>query len=78
MKLAILQLSDMHLTSTKSNPVLARVAAIKAAVTARISEDCALLLVYNGDIAFSGKPFVLTLATPFMRELAPNSKPLVE
>jgi len=69
MNLAIVQLSDLHISSI-DNPVLSRAEAIRCAVQARIPVDCALLLSYTGDIAFSGTTPEYEIANRFIDEVS--------
>jgi len=54
MKVAILQLSDIHLKKG-NNPILAKFPAIRGVIEAHSADLDACILVFSGDIAFSGK-----------------------
>jgi ABC-type oligopeptide transport system ATPase subunit len=69
MNLGIVQLSDLHISSV-DNLFLGRVGAIKSAIQARIPDDCALLLTYTGDIAYSGAQFQYEIAAKFLNEIS--------
>jgi calcineurin-like phosphoesterase family protein len=71
MNLAILQLSDIHISS-RENSALGRARLIKAAIQPSIPDDCAVLVTYNGDIAFSGQKQEYDFAEQFLQEITNN------
>ena len=71
MNLAVVQISDIHI-SNKSDSILTRARAIKAAVQPIIPGECGLLLVCNGDIGYSGTKQEYEIAKIFMTELSAN------
>ncbi|HXP79015.1 MAG TPA: metallophosphoesterase [Verrucomicrobiae bacterium] len=71
MNLAIIQISDIHI-SNKDNSILNKARAIKAAVQPLISSESALLLACSGDVAYSGTKQEYDVAKIFMADLATN------
>ena len=71
MNLAILQLSDIHI-SCGGDSALARARLIKSAIQPNVPEDCALIVTYTGDIAFSGQRLQYDLAEQFLQEISNN------
>lgn len=68
MKLAILQLSDLHI-GDEENPVIDRAQKIKAALQSVDSQVDAYLIVVTGDVAFSGSESQYRIAYNFFSEL---------
>lgn len=68
MNLAVLQISDIHISSADA-PVLARAKAIRSAVQVRLPKDCALVIAYTGDTAFSGTAREFEIAATFLESL---------
>lgn len=68
MRLLILQLSDIHLRSTR-NPVMERLPAIAAAASSHKLESDACLVAITGDVAFSGRPEEYTVAKSLLQQL---------
>jgi hypothetical protein len=73
MNLAILQLSDIHISS-KEDSVLGRARLIKSAIQPTMPDNCALLVTYTGDIAFSGQGQQYDLAEQFLQEMTTDLK----
>jgi hypothetical protein len=71
MNLAILQLSDIHISS-REDSVLGRTQLIKSAIQPNIPADCAVLVTYTGDITFSGHSRQYELAERFLQEIWNN------
>ncbi len=68
--LGILHLSDMHLKESKNaNPILNRIDSIVAAVKNESVECNDIIIIFSGDIAFSGKSEEYDLAYIFFEEL---------
>jgi calcineurin-like phosphoesterase family protein len=65
MKIIILHLSDVHIKTSRHNPVLSRAQQIAAAVVGHASDADACFVATTGDIAFSGKQEEYELARPF-------------
>lgn len=65
-RLAVVHLSDLHVADA-SNPVLSRADEIAAAVP--LLEPAYVLVLFTGDMAFSGKQREYELATPFLNRL---------
>jgi Calcineurin-like phosphoesterase len=68
MHIAILQISDIHISS-KDDLALGRAPLIRQAIQPRIPEKCAVLVTYTGDLAFSGKRHEYELAEKFLHEM---------
>ena len=65
MSLAILQLSDLHISGTR-NPVFERTDLIVAAIQAHLPEKSGVLLALTGDIANTGATQEYELASRFL------------
>ena len=81
MKLLVLHLSDIHISSERfpDNPVLARRSLITAAVRSVFlnPDDVAgCVLMVTGDVAFAGRQDEYELATPFFRAIQQDLKEL--
>jgi predicted MPP superfamily phosphohydrolase/ABC-type oligopeptide transport system ATPase subunit len=68
MNLGIVQLSDLHISSV-DNSFLSRAEAIRRAIQPRIPSNCALILTYTGDIAFSGALSEYKIADQFLKDV---------
>lgn len=68
MRILVLHLSDMHIT-TAEDPLLARAAAIAAATATLAEQASAILVMTTGDIAFSGSTAQYALAETFFSQL---------
>jgi predicted MPP superfamily phosphohydrolase len=71
MSLAIVHVSDIHI-SEKSNLILPKAQAIKAAVQPRLPQGARLLLACSGDVAYSGKTQEYDIAKIFVTDLSAN------
>src|SRR5260221_2082709 len=69
MNLAILHISDMHLRVGDPRGILQRVPHIVSAVRPRCLNMDGLLLIFSGDLSFSGKKSELLLARTFIDQL---------
>jgi 3',5'-cyclic AMP phosphodiesterase CpdA len=68
MKVSILHLSDIHFSSTKSNPILGLTEAIACAISGQTCGDNIIIAV-SGDIAFSGRKEEYEIAASFFEDL---------
>lgn len=68
-QLSIVQLSDIHLSIDRPNPVLQRCAPIVEAIVQACWESDAVVLLFSGDIANTGAAGEYLLATEFVAEL---------
>ncbi len=68
MKVAILHLSDVHLKKG-DNPVIAKFPAIRGVIEAHSADLDACVVVFSGDIAFSGKPAEYAVADDLIKQL---------
>src|SRR5215207_6788786 len=68
MKLAVLQIGDIHFKET-GNPVAARAKKIKQAFQSLSAEIDACVIAVAGDVAFSGKKAEYGVAETFFSEL---------
>jgi energy-coupling factor transporter ATP-binding protein EcfA2 len=71
MSLAIVHISDIHI-SEKSDSILRKAQAIKAAVQPRLPQGCAIVLACSGDMAYSGKASEYDIAKIFVTDLSTN------
>ena len=81
MKLAIVQLSDLHI-QTVADPILMRPAKVVSAVKNLAPAADAYLVAVTGDVAYSGTKDQYKLAVPFFRsikaELAKAGRPVLQ
>ena len=68
MKLLILQLSDIHIKSSR-DAILTRTQKIADAVRSRTTDSAACLIALTGDIAYSGDEEQYLLAIDFVRAI---------
>jgi hypothetical protein len=71
MHLAILQLSDIHVSSM-TDSALGRAGSIRSAIQSNIPDDCAVLAAYTGDVAYSGQKLEYEIAEQFLRGISEN------
>jgi len=69
MNTVILHLSDIHIKSNATNPVLDRADAICAAASTLTSQVAAVVVVVTGDIAYSGTQAEYALAASFFADI---------
>ena len=68
MTVVVLHLSDLHAKFT-NDPVLDRGSLIARSIFPLLSNAEAVLIVFSGDIAFSGRANEYSLVTPFLEEI---------
>ncbi len=73
--IGILHLSDMHLKEGReNNPILKRVGKIVDSVANEITECSDLIIIFSGDIAYSGKAEEYEIANEFFNSLVESLK----
>jgi hypothetical protein len=69
MNIIVVQLSDIHLSMNKPNPLISRTEKLAAAVAA-VADDCEYMVaIVTGDIAFSGHEKEYLIALSFFEQL---------
>jgi predicted MPP superfamily phosphohydrolase len=71
MNLAILHLSDVHISCSDAS-ILSKAKAIKSAIQPRLQPGSLLLTVYTGDLAYSGAANEYAIAARFVDEVSAN------
>lgn len=69
MKVALVQLSDIHIDEKKSNPILGKAKEISQAIYPLLRGTTHVSLIISGDIAYSGRSQQYELAENFLREI---------
>lgn len=67
--IGIIQVGDLHLRDSSSNPVLSRASLVAQTLRPLVAQADELYLAICGDVAFSGKSVEYELAASFFGEL---------